>query len=203
MGASETPTAERYEVAILEKRLSRRGDLRNNGPAERDRQLPVSAAPRDPGRSDPERDPPLNSTLLSNHLLGLTNVQAPPRHTCYGPVRGGQRRREDESLSARAPERPGQGARKRRRQALRPTPRLPTQAGRAVSEAYSANYAEQLALLGRRGTQAHPGGPSRFLNRVRKFLPRDLNVPFFSGSVIRIIVCRNRATGGSWGLAIP
>ena len=82
-----------------------------NGPAERDRQLPVSAAPRDPGRSDPERDPPLNSTLLSNHLLGLTNVRAPPRHTCYGPVRGGQRRREDESLSTRAPERPGQGAR--------------------------------------------------------------------------------------------
>src|SRR5207248_9553820 len=30
---------------------------------------------------------------------------------CYGPVRGGQRRREDESLSTRAPERPGQGAR--------------------------------------------------------------------------------------------
>ena len=73
MGASETPTAERYEVAILEKRLAAR-HLRNNGPAERDRQLPVSAAPRDPGRSDPERDPPLNSTLLSNHLLGLTNV---------------------------------------------------------------------------------------------------------------------------------
>jgi len=47
MGASETPTAERYEVAILEKRLAA-SDLRNNRPAERDRQLPVSAAPRDP-----------------------------------------------------------------------------------------------------------------------------------------------------------
>lgn len=67
--------------------------------------------PETPAGVTRKETPPLNSTLLSNHLLGLTNVRAPPRHTCYGPVRGGQRRREDESLSTRAPERPGQGAR--------------------------------------------------------------------------------------------